>query len=150
MCEKMVALVPGGEDRFGERRTTGVNSTDFKVSAQDSNGGLFVMEVTNRKKGGPSRHLHHNEDEWFYLIEGEYIVEVGEKFFRLRPGDSILAHREVPHAWAFVGDAQGKLLIAFAPANRIEELFSNRPIRNDTEVLRAHGAEIVGPPLSVE
>jgi hypothetical protein len=64
--------VPAGEDRFGERHNLGVSSTDFKVSTQDSSGGLFTMEHTNRKKGGPPRHLHHNEDEWFYAIEGEY------------------------------------------------------------------------------
>ena len=35
------------------------------------------MEQTSSKKGGPPRHLHHNEDEWFYVIEGEYITEIG-------------------------------------------------------------------------
>jgi hypothetical protein len=65
-----VARVPGGEDRFGEHHTLGVSSTDFKLSTQDSSGGLFIMEHTNRKKGGPPRHLHHNEDEWFYALKG--------------------------------------------------------------------------------
>lgn len=69
--------VPAGEDRLGEHHTLGVNSTDFKVSTQDTGGALFIMEHTNRKKGGPPRHLHHNEDEWFYAIEGEYIIEIG-------------------------------------------------------------------------
>jgi hypothetical protein len=58
--------VPAGEDRFGEHHSLGVSSTDFKVSTQDSSGGLFIMEHTNRKQGGPPRHLHHNEDEWLY------------------------------------------------------------------------------------
>ena len=91
-------LVPGGQDRFGEHHTLGVSSTDFKVATGDSRGGLFVMEHANRKKGGVPRHLHHNEDEWWYVIEGDYIVEVGTKRVRLKPGDSILGPREVPHA----------------------------------------------------
>jgi mannose-6-phosphate isomerase-like protein (cupin superfamily) len=153
--------VPAGEDRFGERHNLGVSSTDFKVSTQDSSGGLFTMEHTNRKKGGPPRHLHHNEDEWFYAIEGEYIFEIGTDRFRLKSGDSILGPREVPHAWAFGGDTPGRLLIAFAPANKMEAFFretmkrhdsaySNSSDANDKEFFHAYGMELLGPPLSVE
>jgi quercetin dioxygenase-like cupin family protein len=149
-----VALIHGAEDRFGQHHTIGVSLTDFKVSSQDSSGALFVMEHTNRKKGGPPRHLHHNEDEWFYAIEGEYIVEVGSERYRLKSGDSILAPRELPHSWAFVGDTAGKMLIAFAPANKMEEFFRNRPpsgaYRNDAELYRAYGMELIGPPIPVE
>jgi quercetin dioxygenase-like cupin family protein len=156
-----VVRVPGGEDRFGEHHILGISSTDFKVSTQDSSGDLFIMEHTNRKKGGPPRHLHHNEDEWFYAIEGEYILEVGSERFRLKSGDSILAPREVPHAWAFVGDTSGKMLIAFAPANKMEAFFresmkrhdsaySNSVNATDKELFHAYGMELLGPPLPVE
>jgi mannose-6-phosphate isomerase-like protein (cupin superfamily) len=152
--------VPAGEDRFGERHNLGASLTDFKVSTQDSSGALFTMEHTNRKKGGPPRHLHHNEDEWFYAIEGEYLIEVGSERFQLKSGDSILAPREVPHVFAFVGETHGKLLIAFAPANRMEAFFreymkrqdsaySNADKANDKELYRAYGMDLLGPPLSV-
>ena len=155
------ARVSSGEDRFGEHHTLGVSSTDFKVSTQDSGGGLFIMEHTNRKKGGPTRHLHHNQDEWWYVIKGEYIVEVGSERFRLQPGDSILGPREVPHVWAFVGDTPGKMLIAFAPANKMEAFFregmkrhdkaySSSANANDKEFFRAYGMELLGPTRSVE
>src|SRR5271166_3822452 len=98
------ALVPEGEDRQGEHHNIGISTTDFKVLTQDSSGALFLFEHTNHKKGGPPRHLHHNEDEWFYVLEGAYIVEVGSDRFHLKAGDSILAPRELPHAWAFAGE----------------------------------------------
>jgi quercetin dioxygenase-like cupin family protein len=153
--------VAHGEDRLGEHHIIGVSSTDFKVLTQDTGGGLFIMEHTNRKKGGPPRHLHHNEDEWFYVIEGEYIAEVGSERFELKPGDSILGPREVSHAWAFVGDTPGKMLIAFAPANKMEAFFRESMKRHDSaypnpnkahdkELFRAYGMELLGPPLSVE
>lgn len=149
--------VPSGDDRFGEHHSIGISSTDFKVSTLESSGGLFIMEHTNRKKGGPPRHLHHNEDEWFYAIEGEYLMEIGSERFRLKSGDSILAPREVPHAWAFVGDTPGKMLIAFAPANKMEAFFRDNAKRNkdgnylsDAQVYRAYGLELLGPPLSLE
>jgi quercetin dioxygenase-like cupin family protein len=149
-------LVPHGEDREGEHHSIGISSTDFKVTTQDSGGALFIFEHTNHKKGGPPRHLHHNEDEWFYAIEGEYIVEVGSERFHLRAGDSILAPREVPHGWAFAGDTPGKLLIAFAPANKMEAFFrenakhfSGGNYANEAEIYRAYGMELLGPPLSL-
>lgn len=149
------ARVARGEDRFGEHHTRGFGSTDFKVSTLDSSGGLFIMEHTNRKKGGPPRHLHHNEDEWFYVLEGEYIAEIGSERFQLKSGDSILGPREVPHSWAFVGDTSGRLLIAFAPANKMEAFFREYMKRegngysNDAQFFRAYGMELLGPPLSV-
>jgi quercetin dioxygenase-like cupin family protein len=151
------ARVPSGEDRYGEHHSIGISSTDFKVSTLESSGALFIMEHTNRKKGGPPRHLHHNEDEWFYAIEGEYLMEIGSERFRLKAGDSILAPREVPHAWAFVGDTPGKMLIAFAPANKMEAFFRDNAKRNkdgiylnDAQTYRAYGLELLGPPLTLE
>ena len=148
--------VTSGEDRLGERHKIGVSSTVFKVLTQDTGGGLFILEHTNRKKGGPPRHLHHNEDEWFYAVAGQYIVEVGSERFQVNAGDSILAPRAVPHAWAFVGDTPGRLLIAFAPANKMEAFFRDNEKRslegdyvNDAQVYRQYGLELLGPPLAV-
>ena len=151
-----VVRLTRGQDRLGEHHMIGVSTTDFKVLTNDSRGDLFVMEHTSSKKGGPPRHLHHNEDEWFYVIEGDYIAEIGSDRFRLKPGDSVLAPREVPHVWAFVGDTPGRLLIAFAPANKMEAFFrdnekhrKNGEYVNDAEVYSAYGLELLGPPLSV-
>lgn len=152
----VVTGLRAGEGRLGEHHNIGVSSTDFKVLSRDSGGDLFIMEHANRKKGGPSRHLHHNEDEWFYVIEGEYIAEVGSQRFHLKPGDSILGPRKIPHAWAFVGDTPGRLLIAFAPANKMETFFRDIEKRHkDGEsydaaaVMHGYGMELLGPPLSV-
>ena len=56
------ARVARGEDRLGEHHTIGVSTTAFKVLTRDTSGCLFVMEHTSSKKGGPPRHLHHNEN----------------------------------------------------------------------------------------
>jgi mannose-6-phosphate isomerase-like protein (cupin superfamily) len=149
-----------GEDRLGEPHTLGVSSTAFKVITRDSGGDLFIMEHTNGKKGGPPRHLHHHEDEWFYVLEGEYVAEIGSDRFQLKPGDSILGPREMPHVWAFVGETKGKLLIAFAPANQMEAFFPEEMSRHraaysksasvdDKERFREYGMELLGPPLSI-
>jgi quercetin dioxygenase-like cupin family protein len=143
-----------GEDRFGEQRGLGISSIDFKVVPQDSTG-LFVLENTFHQKGGPARHLHYEQDEWFYALEGEFLFEVGSDKFQLKPGDSLLAPRRVPHVWAYVGDARGRILVAFMPAGKMEEFFrevtkANAMPPQDPALWRAHGMELLGPPLRVE
>ena len=150
-------LVSRGNDRLGEQHTIGVSSTNFKVITRDTAGGLFIMEHTNRKKGGPPLHLHHNEDEWFYPIEGEYLIAVGSERYRARAGDSILVPRKTAHTWAFVGETPGRMLIGFAPAGKMESFFRDTEKHhdkgiyvNDAEVYRGYGMELLGAPLKLE
>ncbi len=122
--------------------------------SQDSNSNLFVIENVSNGKGGPPRHVHHAQDEWFYAVDGDFIVEVGSEKFHLRPGDSVLAPRQTPHVWAHVGQGVGRLLVAFQPAGAMEAFFdefaqmTGAPAKEEMQRLfRAHGMEIVGPPL---
>ena len=145
--------VPAGKDLLSAHRGLGVSRIDFKVLPGD-NRALLVLENTFHKKGGPARHLHHDQDEWFYALEGEFIIEVGEKRVSLKPGDSLLAPRKVPHVWAYVGDARGRILSAFTPAGMMEAFFhevtkANAMPPQDAELWRAHGMELLGPPLPV-
>src|SRR5436190_752358 len=146
--------VAAGEDRLGQHHTVGVSSTDYKVVTADSGGDVFIMEHTNHDRGGPSRHLHHGQDEWWYVIEGVYVIEIGSDRYDLKPGDSVLGPREIHHVWAFVGRGVGKLLIAFAPAGKMEEAFQKLQERGsaysrDPEFFPAHGMELIGPPLDM-
>jgi quercetin dioxygenase-like cupin family protein len=95
-----VFRVLANEDQFGEHRGLGVSSITFKVTPKDNNG-IFIIENTFHEKGGPAKHLHHDQDEWFYAVEGEFLLEVGQEQFRLKPGDSVLAPRKIPHVWAY-------------------------------------------------
>jgi len=150
--------VPAGMDREGKKHSIGLSSTTYKVLTQDTAGALFVLEQANQTKGGPPRHLHHDVDELFYSLEGEYIVEVGSERFHLKPGDCILGPRAIPHAWAFAGGPPGKLLISFAPAGKMEAFFNERENRGikpgeyttDAAFMRAFGMELIGPPLVVD
>ncbi len=148
-----ILRVAAGEDRFGEHRGLGISVIDFKVCPHDSNG-VFIIENTFHARGGPARHLHYDQDEWFYAVEGEFIIEVGQESFTMKPGDSLLAPHKVPHVWAFVGEAQGRMLITFLPAGKMEAFFrevtkANAMPPQDPELWRAHGMELLGPPLPV-
>ena len=146
--------VPAGQDRFGKARQIGVSATTFKIAAADTAGAVFVMEQANSVKGGPPRHLHHEQDELWYVLAGDYVVEIGSERHLLKPGDCVLGPRRIPHAWAFVGDTPGRLLIAFTPAGKMQENFERDrkagEYRSDAEMFRAYGMELVGPPLSIK
>lgn len=143
--------VAAGKDLFGEYRGLGVSHIDFKV-LPSHNRDLLVLENTFHQPGGPARHLHFAQDELFYALEGEFIVEIGDQRFTLKPGDSVLAPRLVPHVWAYVGSKYGRILIAFEPAGTMEAFFrevtkANAMPPQDPVLWRAHGMELLGPPL---
>jgi quercetin dioxygenase-like cupin family protein len=146
-------VVTGGKDRLGEHRGLGISAIDFKVLPRDSEG-IFIIENTFHAKGGPARHMHYEQDEWFYVAEGEFIFEVGSDTMRLKEGDSLLAPRKVPHVWAYDGETRGKIVIAFMPAGQMEAFFrevtkANAMPSQDPALWRAHGMELLGPPLQV-
>lgn len=147
--------VPAGADRNGRRRTVlGGLSIDFKVSRKDADGRFLILEHTDHHPGGPPRHYHHDQEEWFYVLEGDYLLQIGEETFNLKPGDAALAPRMTPHVWAHVGDGTGRLIIAFQPAGSMEAFLDSLSRIEGVpapehlhDLFRRHGMEIVGPPL---
>jgi mannose-6-phosphate isomerase-like protein (cupin superfamily) len=142
-------FLPVGRDRWGEQRSLGISEIAFKVS-----GDVLILENTFHAPGGPARHLHYEQEEWFYAAEGEFAVEVGDERFTLHAGDSLLAPRRVPHVWAYTGAAQGRMLIAFLPAGKMEAFFrevtrAKAMPPSDPALWRDHGMELLGPPLKV-
>lgn len=148
--ESRLAKVVAGSDAFGEQRGLGVSRIDFKALPGD--GGLLILENVFHAKGGPGRHLHHGQDENFYVLEGEFVIEVGTNRFQMTAGDSLLAPREIPHVWAHIGEGRGRILVTFAPAGQMEAFFrivtkANAMPPQDPALWHAHGMELLGPPL---
>lgn len=154
-----IAAVNAGDDREGHRHQIGVSTTTYKVVTSDTKGDLFVIEQANQRRGGPPLHVHQGEDELFYVLEGEYLVQVGDKRFPLKMGDCVLGPRGVPHAWAFSGPTTGRLLLSYAPAGKMEAFFNawerlgfapgGYSKEKDAALLRSYGMERVGPPIQL-
>ena len=149
--------VPNGKNRFDEEMMIwGVIPLQIKVSTADTAGALFVFEHADMGKGGPPRHFHYEQDEWFHAVKGNFVFEVGDQRFTLGPGDSLFAPRMVPHVWAHVGEVPGTLLLAVQPAGSLEAFFlqslrmAKPPSPDEAEKqFAAHGMKVVGPPLSI-
>ncbi|HZR18123.1 MAG TPA: cupin domain-containing protein [Verrucomicrobiae bacterium] len=145
------------KDRYEEELLIMGGRFDLKVSGRDTGGDLCIYDTVRESKGGPALHRHHFQDEWFYVMRGEFIVQVGEDTLNLGPGDSALAPRKIPHAFARTGEAEGQMLVLFQPAGSIEAFFKQMskigkaiPKNQETALKQLwadHGMEIVGPAL---
>ena len=152
--------VSSGEGRLhGHINLKGVNSNilDLKISGSDTNGSLAIFEQTSRSQGkGTPLHVHHSQDEIFYVLEGNYFFKVGNDEFTLSGGDSIFLPKKVPHAWNQLSE-NGKMIVTFQPAGKMEDFFLSvaaldlEPTNEEmAKVFSDHDMEIVGPSLKFE
>jgi hypothetical protein len=85
------------------------------------------------------------------VLAGDYVIEVGSDRYRAQSGDRILGPRNIPQAWAFVGESPGRFWIAYTPAGRIQDWFEpdrkQGEYKNDAALYHPFGMELVGAPL---
>ena len=132
---------------------------DLKVSARDTGGDLCIYDTYRNSKGGPALHRHFSQDEWFYVLRGEFIARVGDQTVTLGPGDSVFGPRRIPHTFAMTSEGEGRMLVLFQPAGSMEDFFHGMARygkeipKNPQEIMRQlfrdHGMELLGPPLKV-
>lgn len=150
-------IVKKGKNRSG--RPTPfmlVNPNDAKISAKDTNGQISMFEYTGTQKIGPPLHLHYDQDEVFYIVEGEYIFQLGETKSVLKAGDTIFLPRNIQHTWIQTSDL-GKLIYFLNPAGKMEEFFDEfskvtgpPDMAAMGKMFQEHGMKLVGPPLTLK
>jgi DNA-binding transcriptional MerR regulator/mannose-6-phosphate isomerase-like protein (cupin superfamily) len=157
--------VAAGNDRFGEHIKLGSEWNDCKVSAQDTGGAMCIFEFTGT--GGGPRHLHHEQDEWIYVVDGELDFVVGAERLRLTAGESMFIPRKTAHMWTCMSGRPAKIINVYQPAGKMEEFFrevstlKNLPTREDVinktytgeqvqtldRLFSDHGMQLLAPPL---
>ncbi|MCB0655214.1 MAG: cupin domain-containing protein [Saprospiraceae bacterium] len=152
--------VNAGEARFGQHyKMKGVtlNTLDIKISGSDTGEDLAVFEQTGlTPNGGPPLHIHPHQDEWFYVIEGNYRFQVGDERYSMAAGDTIFLPRNVPHAFIQLTE-KGKMIVSYLPAGKMEAFFRvtdqwTAPPSAE-EIAKAfadHDMQVVGKPLSID
>jgi mannose-6-phosphate isomerase-like protein (cupin superfamily) len=146
------AVVRKDEDRFGAPFPF-LNGNFFcKISAVDTLGAVCVFDTVRTARGGPPLHFHHEQDEWFCVMDGEFHVRIGEVIHHLGEGDSVFGPRGIPHAFLNISET-GRLMIMFSPAGTMEAFFSEGTKRAPmtakefADLSAEHGMTVVGPPL---
>jgi quercetin dioxygenase-like cupin family protein len=132
-----------------------------KISGADTGGEFGLLEVTVRAGEGSPWHVHPDEDEWFYVLEGEFTVYVGERRLSLPAGSFAFGPKGVPHTFIAETDA-AKALIGFQPfhfegfLHEVGEPATERVLPPSLEappdmerllpIAARNGMEILGPP----
>ena len=98
----------------GERLGFGGITIVVHAGAEDTGGAFSVMEEVPPLSDTPL-HMHASEGEFFYAVEGEHVITVGEREHRLPPGQGVFAPRGVPHAQRRVESGVGRMLLIVSP-----------------------------------
>lgn len=130
------------------------------VRSADSEGRLAVFVFPpgeHHPYRGAPLHVHHEQDEWIYVMTGEFVAEVGGERMRLKPGDSLLMPMKVPHRWSVAQDSRCGAIHLYTPAGLMETEWAPVAQSEDPKNQEArkaeferHGLTLLGGPLSKE
>lgn len=134
-----------------------------KTGGAETGNAFSQIETDDPHGTGPPLHLHRNEDETFYVLEGEVTVQVGDERMDLAAGDFLFGPRDVPHAYV-VRSERARMLVTASPAG-VEQFFVGHgvpvtgaepptdavmpPMDELMRLFAEYGCEILGPPLSL-
>jgi quercetin dioxygenase-like cupin family protein len=77
-------------------------------------GGQFTLVEVSENEGETPLHVHFNEDETFWVLEGALEFEVGGDTIAAGPGDMLFAPRGIPHRYV-VRQGPARMLFLFTP-----------------------------------
>lgn len=138
------------------RSPVGGNVTQLAFGDQ-SGGALTALETSAPPGEGPPLHVHVNEDEVIYVLEGELQVSLDGTVHEAAVGSFVFIPRGVAHTWQAVGDQSARFVFMFTPAAPgMEEFFARAAeLTDDAGVAEAFksfaadaGMNVVGPPLA--
>ena len=110
-------------------------------------------------QAGPALHVHHREDEWYYVLSEKFLFKAGGVEHILPAGSSIWLPRGTPHVWTNLSEVEAKLILVCFPGG-FEKFFeemgaamarvepgSPSASKKMAEVFAKYGMEMLGPPL---
>jgi mannose-6-phosphate isomerase-like protein (cupin superfamily) len=150
--ELNIANLPANFDQATKITSIGKHQAAVIVDAAASNDIYCCVAMTHAKDFGPPVHIHHNEDEYFLILEGHYIYQVDNNLVELKAGDLLFAPKGVPHAFRCLSE-EGRTLVFTKPAG-FERYFSEvaqLPAENFKEGIlelnKEFGIEFTGKPI---
>ena len=106
-----IALGPGE----GEHLWFFGGLTTIKADGAATGGRMLLTEQTAPRGSGSPLHVHHNEDEWFYVLEGELTIWVDGQTVVAPAGAFVFGPRDVPHTFIVSSD-EARFLLVTQPA----------------------------------
>ena len=95
----------------------------LKITAEQTGGAYSLFEDTVPPQNGTPPHIHHREDESFYVVEGEFEFLRDGETIRAGAGSLVYVPRGSLHAFKNVGEERGTLLLSQTPGGLHERFF---------------------------
>jgi quercetin dioxygenase-like cupin family protein len=127
----------------GEGQPMSWFTAQFQLKASDAQIGL--MELTATPGAEPPLHVHRNEDEWYYLLDGAVTFHVGSANHRGETGSTVFFPRGIAHTFTIESDS-ARMLLLNSPGG-FERMFELAPTTLEEAVaaLARYDVEVVGP-----
>ncbi len=150
------SLAPPSPTALGQPRWFFGMLAEVKASAADTAGRYTLVEITAPPGLDAPRHVHHTEDEGFYVLEGDVTITVGDETVELVAGQFAFGPRDVPHRFT-VGPDGARMIWVLTPGG-FEDLIDEAsvpaeaptvpppsvvPPADIAEILRRHGNDLV-------
>jgi mannose-6-phosphate isomerase-like protein (cupin superfamily) len=125
----------------------GVRAESLRGSALRGSGDDFVLVQWTAEVGDhwiAPLHVHHDDDEAWYVLQGRLGFRLGGEEFEVGPGSAVLARRGTPHTYRNAGDVEAEYLLVMPPriASLIEAI--HQPGLDVRALFKAHASEILG------
>ena len=107
----------------------------FLATGEETDGDYFAMEGLVPPDAGPPPHIHHDEVETFYIVEGQLEIKLGDQEYQAKAGDFVHVAKGTPHSFFNRSQQPAKMIITFVPAGIekfFEEAFKRATDRNAT------------------
>jgi ABC-type uncharacterized transport system substrate-binding protein/quercetin dioxygenase-like cupin family protein len=144
-------VLPNQAPRFSGPAGSEEDITEMLATHEQTGGSFGVWRYTKVREGGPPLHIHRTEDEFFYVLSGEFNFQLGDCIKRTPAGSFVFIPKDVVHTFQHVGPEPGVLLGSVHPGG-FEGLFQGLP-GADAETVKAlfkkYNMDVVGPPLDV-
>jgi mannose-6-phosphate isomerase-like protein (cupin superfamily) len=148
-AEAGFVVLPDSAPRFAGPQGREADVTELVATRDQTGGALGLFRQTIAPKSGPPMHIHQTEDEFFYVVSGQFKVKLGDRIMSAPAQSVMFVPRGTAHTFQNVGTEPGVLLVGVTPGG-FEKVFEERQ-GVDAETLRAlvkkHNMEVVGPPL---
>ena len=162
-------IIRANESRFFGKKTSPKDTYGRCIlSSMDTDNQLFISagaNLSNKEKGGPALHIHHKDDEIFYVISGEFLIQLGEEISLIQQGDTAFIRRGTKHTFAnHIENNPGELLTIHQPISpelekfydifchngyMTEEQMGKLFTQEEFKILWANNA-FVGPPINIK
>ncbi len=132
-----------------------------KASAESTGGGLSLFDIRAPRGPASPLHVHHNEAEWWYVLEGELVIWAAGSVVEAGKGAFVYSPPDTPHTFDVVSD-EAHFLVGTNPGGFEAFLRAcSEPAADRTlpppgtaapdparlgELAAQHGIEILGPP----